>query len=124
MIEGEFMFSINNRIVLEVYKKQELKAETSGGFARMAHKISLAQLKVLVDAKLSDGTIIPKRSIAYVREEYLHNNTGRGVTITEFSNKDVSEEPFIILDISQVEIILTECDQIARNCKGTLLENS
>ena len=103
------MFSLNNRIILEQYKKEALKAVIIGGVARMEHKISLKPLKVLVDAKLADGTLIPKGSIAFVREEYLHNNSGMsrngGTTIPSFDNLDISPEPFIIIDISQVEII-------------------
>lgn len=103
------MFSLNNRLILEQYKKQELRAKIVGGIAMMDHKVSLKPLKVLVDAKLADGTLIPKGSTAYVREEYLHNNSsmGRtgGTTIPSFDNQDVASEPFIVLDITQVDII-------------------
>ena len=103
------MYSLNNRLILEQYKKQELKAEISGGFAKMAHKVSLKALKVLVDAKLSDGSIVPAGSVAWVKEEYLHNNSGMGrnggTTIPSFDNETISSEPFIILDLSQIEIV-------------------
>lgn len=103
------MLSLNNRLVLEQYKKQEIKLEVKGGFATMAHKVSLKPLKVLVDAKLPDGTLIPKGSTAYVREEYLHLNsvagkTG-GVTIPTFSNAEIHSEPFIVIDLINVDIV-------------------
>jgi len=103
------MQSLNNRFILEQYVKKELRAEVSGGIAKMGHKISLCPLKVLVDAKLSDGTIIPKGSTAFVKEEYLHNNSGMGraggTTIPSFSNQDICDEPFIIIDMTQIEVI-------------------
>lgn len=103
------MLSLNNRLILEQYKKQEIKLETKGGFAQMAHKVSLKPLKVLVDAKLPDGTLIPAGSTAYVREEYLHNNSvsGRtgGMTIPTFSNAEIHPEPFIVIDLINVDVI-------------------
>lgn len=105
------MFSLNNKLILEQYKKKELTAKVEGGFAKMEHKVSLKPLKVLVQAKLNDGSIIPAGSLAYVKEEYLHNNSGMsrngGTTIPSFSNEDISSEPFIILDLNQVEILDT-----------------
>ena len=64
--------SMNNRLVLEVYKPGALVAKTNNGFASVSQAIQLKGLKVLVDAHLSDGTIIPAGSIAYVREKSLH----------------------------------------------------
>jgi len=103
------MLSLNSRLILEEYKKQEIKLEVKGGFASMSHKISLKPLKVLVDAKLADGTLIPAGSTAYVREEYLHLNSvaGRtgGVTIPKFSNSEIHDEPFIVIDLINVDIV-------------------
>lgn len=99
------MLSLNNRLILEEYKKEEIKTVVSGGFARMQHKISLKPLKVLVDAKLADGTLVPARSIAFLKEEYLHNANNRGVTLPTFQNDSVSSEPFIIVDMINVDMI-------------------
>lgn len=120
------MLSLNNRLVLEQYKKQEIKLEVKGGFAQMAHKISLKPLKVLVDAKLPDGTLIPAGSIAYVREEYLHLNStaGRtgGMTIPTFSNQEIHAEPFIVIDLVNVDIIDTTSHVTIKNLNNGHVE--
>lgn len=99
------MLSLNNRLILEQYVKQEIKINTEGGMARMEHKISLKPLKVLADAKLADGTMIYAGSVAYLKEEYLHNANNRGVTLPTFQNEAVCDEPFIIVDMINVEMI-------------------
>lgn len=103
------MQSLNNRVFTEVYKKQELKARVQGGFALMEHKSALKPLKVLVDAKLADGTLIPAGSTAYVKEEtlFLKTSAGQngGAPIATYVNDKVSPDGFHILDLSQIEMI-------------------
>ena len=110
------MHSLNNRLILEQYKKEEIKAKVVGGLAMMGHKLSLKPLKVLVDAKLLDGTLIPKGSIAYVREEYLHLNAAAGrhgdAVVSTITNEDIHPEPFIILDLAKIEIIDTPHEKL------------
>lgn len=103
------MFSLNDRLILEQYKKEAIRAEIKGGIARMGHKAALKPLKVLVDAKLKDGTLVPAGSTAYVREEHLFLNSTAGrhgdAPIPALSNEAISAEPFIILDLSKVEVL-------------------
>ena len=67
-------FSLNNRLVLEPYVKEGLKAKISGGIATPGQRDGLKGLKVLMDAYLSDGRKIPEGSTAYIREEVLHTH--------------------------------------------------
>jgi hypothetical protein len=103
------MFSLNNRIFTAQYKKQELKARTVGGFAVMSHKNALFPLEVLVDAKLSDGSVILAGSIAYVKEETLFLRTSAGSNggpaIPVYTNEEICSEPFHILDLGQIEMV-------------------
>jgi hypothetical protein len=103
------MQTLNGRIFVEQYKKQELKATVRGGFALMAHKSSLVPLKILVDARLSANEVISAGSTAYIKEETLFLKTAAGqnggAPIPVFHNEKVSSEGFHILDLSQVEMI-------------------
>lgn len=99
------MRSLNNRLILEQYKKEAIKTDISGGFARMAQKISLKGLKVLVGTVLADGTQVPAGSTAFLKEEYLHNANARGVTLPTFENSEIHDQPFIIVDLLNVEIL-------------------
>ena len=65
--------TFNNRLFVEEYKNEGgLKTTYAHGMAMVAQKISLKGLVVLAETKLSDGTVIPKGSTAYIREELLH----------------------------------------------------
>ena len=118
------MISINDRLILEQYVKEEIKAQVVGGLARMGHKLSLKPLKVLVETKLSNGLVVPVGSTVYVKEETLFLNSAAGrhgdANIQSFTNTDISDKPFIILEASKIEIIEVPSAQELRR----LRENS
>jgi hypothetical protein len=92
------MFSVNNRVITEPYVKEGLKARVQGGIATPGQRDGLKGLKVLVSAKLSDGTIIPKGSTIYVREEALHTHP--------WASKPLSSDvlgSFLIVEATYVE---------------------
>jgi hypothetical protein len=93
--------SFNNRLIVEMYKKEALKSTEKNGFAFIAQKLSLKGLIVLVDAKLNDGTFIKKGSIAYIKEEALHTQAWaqKGLEC------DAIEGSFLIVDMNFVEFI-------------------
>jgi|GEM_PF-4724420 len=97
----ENMKSLNNRLILEVYKKGEHRAKVENGFARLEQKVAIKGLVVLMDSKLSDGTIVVAGSIAYIREASLHT---KAWAQSHFSCDKISV-PFIIAEISEVEFI-------------------
>lgn len=93
--------SYNNRLVVETYQKEGLRANTSSGFAHLSQKMVVKGLKVLIDAKLNDGSYVPAGSIAFIREEVLHTQ--------QWATKVLESEgvtgQFLIVDMSQVEFI-------------------
>lgn len=94
--------SMNNRLVVEAYQKEGLKSKTSNGFAYIEQKVSLKGLEVLMDAKLADGTFVPKGSVAYVKEETLHTQQWA----TKVMQCDTFDKPFLIIDALHVEFIV------------------
>jgi hypothetical protein len=93
--------SFNNRLIVEAYRKEGLKSSVVNGFAMIQQKVSVKGLTVLMDAKLADGTWIPKGSIAYIKEEQLHAQPWAQKVL----EADTIEGPFLIVDISNVEFI-------------------
>jgi hypothetical protein len=92
-------FSLNNRLVLEVYVKEGLKAKVSGGIATPGQRDGVKGLRVLMDAYLADGRHIPKGSTAYIREEVLHTHP--------WASKPLSSEflpvKFLLVESSYIE---------------------
>lgn len=93
--------SMNNRLVVEAYKKEGLKATVSNGFAMVAQKVTVKGLSVLMDARLADGTFVPAGSTAYIREEYLHTAPWAQKTL----ECPMFPSNFMIVDLSNVEFI-------------------
>ena len=94
--------SMNNRLIVEAYKKEGLKTVVNQGFAMIEQKVSLKGLKVLMDAQLSDGTFVAKGSTAYIKEELLHTQPWAKQSYTcNFLN-----EPFMPIDITHVDFIV------------------
>lgn len=92
--------SMNNKLVLAAYKKEALRANVSNGFARPDQKVTVKGLEVLMDAKLSDGTLVPKGSLAYIREESLHTQQWAQKSYESDALPGIS---FIIVDSTSVE---------------------
>ncbi len=96
-------FSVNNKLILEPYVKEALKAEFRGGIAVPGQRDGLKGLKVLISARLSDGQFIPKGSTVYIKEETLFNHTWA----SKVSTCDTVSGKFISVDYSFVEFIVT-----------------
>jgi hypothetical protein len=96
-------FSLNNRVVLEQYIKEGLKAKISGGIATPGQRDGLKGLRVLMDAYLTDGRHIPKGSVAYLKEEVLHSHQWASKPLT----CDTIDGKFLIVDLSFVEFFDT-----------------
>lgn len=94
--------SLNNRLILEPYKKEALRANVQNGFARLDQKMTVKGLTVLVDAKLTDGTLVLKGSKAYIREEVLHTEQWAQKVL----ESDGVKGSFLIADISKIEFIV------------------
>lgn len=98
------MYSLNNRIIVEQYIKEGLKAKIQGGIATPGQRDGLKGLRVLVDAFLSNGTTVtkvPKGATVYIREEVLHSHPWASKPLTS----DKIEGKFLIVELSYVEFI-------------------
>jgi len=95
--------SVNNRLIVETYKKESLKAVERNGFASISQKLALKGLKVLIEAMLSDNTLVQKGSIVYIKEEILHTQAWAQKTL----ECDAIEGPFLIVDLVHVEFIVS-----------------
>lgn len=96
-------YSLNDRLILEIYKTDgSLKTEIKNGIAFVQQKIALKGLKVKMNTTLSNGTKILAGSIAYLKEEDLHNREWAKKPLT----CDALSEPFIIVDSKDVQFIV------------------
>ncbi len=95
--------SLNNRFILEAFiGSRDLKSKESNGFAMLSQKVSLVGLKLLADARLADGTFIPKGSIAYIKESMILTQEW-GKTALECPGIDGK---FIIVDVNFIELVV------------------
>lgn len=99
-------FSLNNRLVLEPYIKDGLKAEVRNGIATPGQRDSLKGLRVLMETTLSDGHRISVGSIAYIREEVLHTQQWASKPLS----CDTLPGKFLVADLAHVEFIVTPQD--------------
>jgi hypothetical protein len=100
------MFSLNNRLVLEQYIKEGLKAKVSGGIATPGQRDGLKGLKVLMDAHITlpyGAFHVHIGDIAYIREEVLHTHPWASKPLT----CDKLSEKFMLVDLTYVEFIET-----------------
>lgn len=96
-------FSINNRIVLEQYIKEGLKAVRTGGIATPGQRDGVKGLKVLIGTTLPNGERIPVGSIAYIREEVLHTHQWASKPLT----CDTLPCKFLVVELTYIEFIET-----------------
>lgn len=91
--------SVNNKVIVEVYQKQDLKAEIKNGFAMTSQKISVKGLTLLMDAHLGDGRLVPKGHKAYFKENDLHSAPWAKTIL----QSDILGGNFMIIDLAYVE---------------------
>jgi hypothetical protein len=96
-------FSVNNKLVLEPYHKEGLRPETKNGLITPGQRDGIKGLKVLIGTTLSDGTSVPAGSIAFFREEVLHNAAW---AFKRFKSEFFTGE-FILAPSDQVDFIST-----------------
>jgi hypothetical protein len=93
------MISVNNRLILEEYKKGSLKAKVLNGIATPDQRDGFKGLKVLMSTTLSDGRFIPAGSIAYIREEILHSHPWASKSFS----CDTFPARFIVVDLQHID---------------------
>jgi hypothetical protein len=94
--------SLGTKLVCEAYKKEALRAKEVNGFARLDQKDTLKGLKVLVAAKLPDGSYIKKGSKAYIKEELLH----AGPWAQKSYTSDAFEGRFFMVDMIYIDFVV------------------
>lgn len=99
------MMSLNNKLILKPYKgERKLKAEVSGGFARVSQKTKLVGLELLATSTviLNGAQItLDKGSVAYFEEEVLYAQDWSKKVFTS----DFIDEEFIVADYAHVRVI-------------------
>ena len=103
------MISVNNRLILEPYVKEGLKAKVTGGIAMPGQRDGLKGLKLVVAAYMPDGKVMPAGSIAYIREEVLYNHPWSTKVLT--FTKDGEEKKCIIAPFEHAEMFEYILDQ-------------
>jgi len=99
-------FSLNNRLVLEQYVKEGLKAKIQGGIATPNQKDGVKGLRILMATNLADGRHIPAGSTAYIREKTLYEQAWANTPLT----CDTISGKFILADLQFIEFISTPED--------------
>lgn len=95
-------YSLNNKLIVESYKKEALRSKEVNGFAFVDQKLSLKGLRILVSAHLNNGQLFVKAgSLAFVKEDLLHTQ--------QWAQKsyecDGIDGQFLIIDVNNVEFI-------------------
>ncbi len=98
-------FSLNNRLILEPYVKEALKAEIKGGIATPGQRDNVKGLKLILPALITfpngDKEEVPAGSIAYIREETLHTHAWASKPF----NCNGVEGKFLIVDLTHIEFL-------------------
>ena len=95
--------SFNNKLILEVYKNDKIvKSEMRNGLAFIGQKRKVVPLKLLVNAKLNDGTIILKGSTAYIKEESLFSQAWAKINL----ESEILGDVYMPVDLSNVEFVM------------------
>jgi hypothetical protein len=93
--------SFNNKLIVEAYKHTEIRPEGNKGWVQASQKNNLKGLKVLIQSVLSDGTIVPAGSTAYLKEEFLHSSPAAKNKL----KSDTLPGEFILVTMSEVEYL-------------------
>lgn len=98
-------YSLNNRLVLETYAKEGLKANVQNGFAMVEQKVAVKGLKALMNTNLNINGVyqsVNKGDMVYIREEYLHSQQWAQKRF----KSDAVEGDFMIVDAQYVEFVV------------------
>lgn len=98
-------FTLNDLLAVEPYQQgQGLQGEVKNGFAFVKQKNTLAGLKLILEARLNDGSYIPAGSTIYIKEEFLMEHPW--AKQIRKSNPTGNQE-FILVELKNVVMIDT-----------------
>ena len=94
--------SLNNKLIVEAYKKEALRSKEVNGFAFVDQRLNLKGLKILVSSFLNNGQLfVEAGSTAFIKEDLLHTQ--------QWAQKpyecDSINGQFLIVDVNNVEFI-------------------
>jgi hypothetical protein len=107
--------SLNNKFIVEMYKKEALRSKEINGFSFVDQKLTIKGLKTLVSAQLNDGTIVRKDSLVFIKEEVLHT----AAWAQKAYSCDSIEGQFLIVDLGHVEFIEPVSDPLQCEPNGS-----
>lgn len=93
--------SFNNKLVVEAYIHTEIRPEGNKGWITASQKNNLKGLRVLIQANLPDGTVVPVGSMAFIKEESLHTSLWAKNKL----KSDTLPGEFILVTMNEVEYI-------------------
>jgi hypothetical protein len=100
-------YSMNDKLILEPYDHgQGLKTEIRNGLAFVQQKVNLVPLRVLVEARLNDGSYIPSGAIVYLEEDALCGKTATWAKVVR-KCKALKDQQFIIVDKQHIIMVDT-----------------
>lgn len=100
-------FSTNNKLILQPYEQgQGLKSEIRNGIAFVSQKTTLVGLKLLVEARLADGSYLPAGSVVYLDESLLCSPSSKWAKDVKTCSA-LRDKNFIVADLSCVTLIDT-----------------
>lgn len=92
--------SMNNNIICKhVQTTKEVKSVTSNGFTFVQQHQNLIALEVAMDAKLSNGDMIAKGSLVFLREDYYQTSKKTPFTLPLY------EGNLVIVNINEVILV-------------------
>lgn len=101
-------YSMNDKLILEPYDHgQGLKTEIRNGLAFVQQKVNLVPLRVLVEARLNDGSYIPAGSVAYIEEDILCGKTATWAKTIRKCDA-LGDQRFIVVDKQHVVMVDTK----------------
>lgn len=90
----------NNKLIVEAYDGSKgMREEVRGGIAFVDNKTETIGLKVLAEATLNSGEIIPAGSIAYIKENILAGPVAKDIRTAK---EALGELKFIEIDLQHV----------------------
>jgi hypothetical protein len=90
----------NNKLIVEAYDGSKgLRHEIRGGIAFVDNKSETVGLKVLAEAVLNNGDVIPAGSTAYVKENILSGPVAKDIRMAKSALGDAK---FIEIDLVNI----------------------
>lgn len=90
----------NNKLIVEAYDGSKgLRQEIRGGIAFVDNKSETVGLKVLAEAVLNNGDIVPAGSVAYIKENVLAGPVAKDIRMAKAA---LGDSKFIEIDLVNI----------------------